>query len=145
MDMSTTKQRKEAENYKNIMRRLSPKYSQYFLFAYADSADPFLKEHKITVKKIPGGIITFRDGSVIEYPADWPLDDKNIDRFLEMVLRQTINKTESTTFQPDYDKPVYKEMTAVNILRNINFNFTILESGKNVLIFFFESFNDSYE
>ena len=107
LDMSKEK-KKEAENYINIMRRLGPKYSQYFLFSYASFQDKFIKERKISVKRVPGGVMTFRDGSIIMYPENWPLDDNTMDHFFEAIIRQKINKTESTTLQPDLTKVVYK-------------------------------------
>lgn len=136
---------KEAENYINVLRRLGPKYSEYFLFAYASAEDKFIEKRKLMPKRVPGGTITFRDGSAVPYPENWPFDDNTVDHFLEAVIRQKMDKSESPSLQPDLTKDVYKELTAVKLLKRVDFNHTILESGKNVLIFFFSSLNETYE
>ena len=130
---------KTTESYIAMLNRSAKKYSDFMLFSYANASDEFIKKRKMLVEKAPGAAIAFRDGSIINYPKQWPLDDTNIDKFVELYLRQKLNKSESTTFQPDYSKEMYEDLKAVNLLRSATFNETVLEFGKYVLVFFFRS------
>ena len=84
-------------------------------------------------------MLTFRDGAVIPYPKSFPLDDAHLDRFCELYLRRVLNRTHSETIQPDFHKPIYQQLKAVRLLRGVTFNATVLEPGKLVLLYFFQS------
>ena len=114
------------------------------MFSYANASDDFIKERKIAVEKIPGAVLTFRDGAIIPYPKDWLFNDANMDKFVELYLRKKLNRSASETQQPDLSSKIYQYMKAVKMLRSETFNSTVLQSGKYVLTFFFKSLEENY-
>jgi len=144
MDMIPSKQ-KQTDNLLSLLNRSAKKSTDFILYAYANATDDFIKSRKFAIENIPGAILTFRDGATIPYPKNWAFDDANMDKFFELYLRQKLNKTEIETQQPDYEKHIYQDLNAVKILRYENFNDTVLDFGKYVLVFFFESSSEDLE
>ena len=115
------------------------------LFSYFNASSQWAAQRNLSVSTIPGAILTFRDGSTIEYPQDWTFDDDQIAKFVELYLRKKLPKSEKLFSQPDQMKSIYKKMKAVKMLRFATFNATILNEGKIVMTFLFYSDDDKID
>ena len=121
-----------------------------------------MQELRLNIDSIPGAILRYHDGSSLQYPKEWPIDYAHISRFCDMYMSSNqnqsliANQSQSVSHplptvdtghyqvkEPDLSSPVYKAIASLTMLRSPTFNYTMLQTQKHVLVYFFQSLHNT--
>lgn len=97
-----------------------------------------LEKRQLPIKKVPGGVLNFKDGSYIVFPDNIIMDDSGFDDFIDLIMQNKLKPTPVDN-NPLYTQDYRKLIPALQILYSSTFNYTIQQPRKIVLTLFFDS------